>query len=97
MRSKLVILAAASGLVLAGPAFAQSADDLMKSKGCVTCHDASAKKVGPSYKDIAAKHAKDPKAIDTLVDKLKNGKGHAKASASDAELKTILTAVLATK
>jgi cytochrome c len=97
MHSKLVILAAASGLVLAGPAFAQSADELMKSKGCVTCHDASTKKVGPSYKDIAAKHAKDPKAVDMLVDKLKNGKGHAKASASDAELKTILTAVLATK
>jgi len=97
MRSKLALVVAAGALVVAGPTFAQSADDLMKSKGCVTCHDASTKKVGPSYKDIAAKHAKDPKAIDMLVDKLKNGKGHAKASASDAELKTILTAVLATK
>ena len=96
MRSKLVILAAAGGLLVAGPALAQSADDLMKAKGCLTCHDASAKKVGPSWKDIAAKHT-DPKAMDALIDKIKNGKGHAKASATDAELKTILTAVLATK
>lgn len=97
MRSKLALVVAAGALVVAGAAFAQSADDLIKSKGCLTCHAADTKKVGPSWKDIAAKHGKDAKAMDMLVDKLKNGKGHAKASATDAELKTILTAVLATK
>jgi cytochrome c len=58
MRLKLVLFAAASTLIVYGaPASAQSADELLKSKGCLTCHAADAKKVGPSFKDIASKHA----------------------------------------
>ena len=97
MRLKLVLFAAASTLFVAGAAGAQSADDLLKSKGCLTCHAADAKKVGPSFKDIAAKHAADPKAADKLVEALKAGKGHPKATASDAELMTLVKHVLATK
>ena len=97
MRSKLVLIAAASGLLFAGAAVAQSGDDLLKSKGCLTCHAADAKKVGPSFKDIAAKHKADPKAADKIVEALKAGKGHPKVAASDAELKTMVTHVLATK
>jgi cytochrome c len=42
-----------SALVFAGAA---SADDaLVKKNGCAACHDVSAKKVGPTWKDIAAK------------------------------------------
>ena len=96
MRSKLVLAAAACGLVFAGTAAAQSGDDLLKSKGCMNCHAADTKKVGPSFKDIAAKH-KDPKDMDAMVDKLKNGKGHGKVAASDAEIKAMLTTILATK
>ena len=96
MRSKLILAAAACGLVFAGTAGAQSGDDLLKSKGCMTCHAADTKKVGPSFKDIAAKN-KDAKAMDTLTDKLKNGKGHGKVAASDAEIKAMLTTILATK
>ena len=61
MRLKLFLVAAASGVLFAGTAVAQSADELLKSKGCLNCHAADAKKVGPSFKDIAAKN-KDPKA-----------------------------------
>ena len=96
MRSKLILVAAACGLAFAGTAGAQSADDLMKSKGCLNCHAADTKKVGPSWKDVAAKN-KDAKAMDTLTDKLKNGKGHGKVAASDAEIKAMLTTILATK
>jgi cytochrome c len=97
MHSKLVLIAAASGLLFAGAAGAQSADELLKSKGCANCHAADVKKVGPSFKDIAAKHQADPKAADKLVERLKDGKGHPKAAASDAELKTLVSHVLATK
>ena len=97
MHSKLVLIAAAGGLVFAGAASAQSADELLKSKGCLTCHAADAKKVGPSFKDIAAKHKADPAAAAKLVEALKAGKGHPKVAASDAELKTLVTHVLATK
>ena len=97
MRSKLILVAAASGFLFAGAAIAQSADDLLKSKGCLTCHAADVKKVGPSFKDIAAKHKDDPKAADTIVANLKAAKGHPKVNATDAELMTLVKHVLAAK
>ena len=84
------VIAAASGGVLA-----QSGADLLKSKGCLGCHDADKKKVGPAFKDIAAKHG--GKANDALIAKLKEGKGHPKVAASDAELKTLVDTVVSTK
>jgi cytochrome c len=44
---------ALSALLFAGAASADEA--LAKKNGCVACHDMSAKKVGPTWKDIAAK------------------------------------------
>jgi len=97
MRLTLVSIAAAGCLLLVGPVSAQSGDDLIKAKGCLTCHAADTKKVGPSFKDIAAKHKADPKAADKIVEALKAGKGHPKVAASDAEIKSMVTTVLATK
>ena len=59
MKTILAILAAA-GALAAGAALAQSGPDVLKAKGCKNCHEADKKKVGPSYKDIAAK-GKDAK------------------------------------
>jgi cytochrome c551/c552 len=72
---------------------AASGADLLKTKGCMGCHDREAKKVGPSFKDIAAKKP----SKDATVTKLKEGKGHMKVNASDAELNAMVEAVLATK
>jgi cytochrome c len=55
------------------------------------------KKVGPSFKDIAAKYKGDKGAEAAMVAKLKDGKGHAKAAASDAEIKAAVQHVLSTK
>ncbi len=82
---------AVSGWVLSHEANAQS--DVLKSKGCLNCHDAEKKKVGPSLKDIAAKK---PKA-DEVVAKMKDGKGHPKVAGSDADLKAAVEAAEATK
>ena len=92
----LAIVAAASAL-LAGPGFAQSGADVVKAKGCLTCHDVDKKKVGPAFKDIAAQYKGDQGAAESLAAKLKDGKGHPKAAASDAEIKTAVQHVLATK
>lgn len=98
MRRTLLVLTAVSAIAVAGTAAAQSADDLLKSKGCLTCHSPDAKKVGPSFKDIAAKHKADPQAADKIVASLKAAKGHPKvAAASDAELMTMVKHVLGTK
>jgi cytochrome c551/c552 len=82
---------AVSGWVLSQEVAAQS--DVLKSKGCLNCHDAEKKKVGPSFKDAVAKGAKS----DAVVAKMKEGKGHPKVAGSDADLKAAVDAALATK
>lgn len=94
MRS-IVLLAGALALG-AGVAYAQSGPDVVKAK-CVACHDADKKKVGPSMKDIAAKHKGSKDAEAKLIAALKEGKGHMKVSASDAELKAAVQHVLSQK
>ncbi len=79
----------AAGVLLAGTASAQSGADLAKSKNCMNCHDMDKKKAGPSFKDVAAKYKDNKDAEATIVAKLKDGKGHPKVAASDAELKTL--------
>jgi len=90
MKSILVIAAAAGSLVLAGTANAQSGADLFKQKGCGNCHAAAEKKVGPSLKDLAAKYKSDEGAVANASAKLKDGKGHPKITASDAEIKALV-------
>ena len=62
----IVILAAASiGGFAASAANAQ--EDLAKKDGCMNCHDVSAKKVGPSFKEVAAKYKGKADAEQKLV------------------------------
>lgn len=78
-------------------ALSQSGDDLLKSKGCLGCHDFDKKKVGPAYKDVAAKYKGNASAEGMLVAKLKDGKGHMKINASEADIKSMVERVLAGK
>jgi cytochrome c len=96
MKAALLVLAAA-GTLAAGSACAQSGADVLKAKGCMNCHDMDKKKVGPAYKDVAAKYKGNKGAEAQLVAKIKEGKGHPKIAASDAELKAAVRQVLATK
>ena len=96
MKAVLLVLAAA-GTLAAGSAYAQSGADVLKAKGCMNCHDMDKKKVGPAYKDVAAKYKGNAGAEAQLVAKIKDGKGHLKIAASDAELKAAVRQVLATK
>lgn len=96
MKAALWVLAAV-GALASGVGFAQSGADVLKNKGCLGCHDMDKKKVGPAYKDVAAKYKGDKGAEGELVAKLKEGKGHPKIAASDAELKAAVGHVLSTK
>ena len=40
---------------------------------CLSCHDISAKKVGPPYKDIAAKYRNDPDANTKIAEQVQKG------------------------
>jgi cytochrome c len=85
------------GAIAAGVVFAQSGADVVKAKGCLTCHTVDQKKVGPSYKDVAAKYKGDANAGGMLAAKLKEGKAHPKIAATDAELKAAVDYVLSQK
>jgi cytochrome c len=69
MKIRLIVLAAAA--LVAGPVLASQ--DLANKKGCMACHAVDKKLVGPSYKDIAAKYAKDKDAVTKLATKIKAG------------------------
>ena len=97
MKTMLLVLAAAGSMVIAGAANAQAGEDLAKAKGCLGCHAVDQKKVGPAYKDVAAKYKGNKDAEATLIAKLKDGKGHMKIAASDAELKTLVEWSLSAK
>jgi cytochrome c len=97
MKKMLLVLAAAGSMVVAGAANAQAGADLAKSKGCLGCHAVDQKKVGPAYKDVAAKYKGNKDAEAMLIAKLKDGKGHMKVAASDAELKTLVQWALSAK
>jgi len=83
----------AVGVLAMSTVQAQSGADVVKAKGCLNCHAVDTKKVGPSFKDIAAKKP-DPASV---LAKLKEGKGHPKVAASDAELTAAIAYVLSTK
>jgi cytochrome c551/c552 len=85
-----VLVFASLALLGSGSVLAQS--DVLKQKGCVNCHAPDTKKVGPSMKDLQAKHK--GVASDEVVAKLKNGKGHPKVSGSDAEIKAAVEAIV---
>ncbi len=86
MKSMLIAVAAAAALTVAGAASAATGADLAKDKGCGNCHAADTKKVGPAWKDVAAKYKDDKGGEAKIVTMLKEGKGHPKIAASDADL-----------
>lgn len=85
MKSKIAIVVAATALFVAGTA--QASPELADKAGCNKCHELDKKKMGPSYKDMAKK-VKGKEA--DAVAKLKEGKGHPKSTASDADLTAIV-------
>jgi cytochrome c551/c552 len=81
--------------ILASPAVhAQSGPEVLKARGCLNCHEADRKKVGPAFKDIAAKHKGNKDAAGALVAKIKEGKGHPKNPAAEAELRAAVDHIL---
>jgi cytochrome c len=97
----LLLVVAAAGVLAAGLGYAQSGADVVKAKGCLGCHEVDKKKVGPAFKDVAAKYKGNKDAEGNIVKGLKDGKigdkAHPKVAASDAELKAAAQYVLSQK
>lgn len=98
-----LFLAVTLAITAATPALADQA--LATSKNCMACHALDKKLVGPSYKDVAAKYAKDKGAVDMLAAKIiKGGSGvwgpvpmPANAQVNDAEAKKLVAWILTLK
>jgi len=101
MKRALLVLAAA--VTAASPVLADEA--LAKAKNCMACHAIDKKLVGPAYKDVAAKYAKDKGSVDLLAAKImKGGSGvwgpvpmPANPQVNEAEAKKLATWVLTVK
>lgn len=61
------------GFINAGSVMAS--EELAKSKNCLACHSVESKRVGPAYKEVAAKYVGQQDAEAKLVDKVIKGGG----------------------
>ena len=69
----LLPVVAALALTVANPARAAEGEAIMKKARCVACHAVDQKRVGPAYKDVAAKYKGDAKSPGHLFDKVRAG------------------------
>lgn len=70
MKALTTILTAAA-ILCAGPVLADEA--LAKKNNCMVCHSVDKKMMGPSFKEIAAKHKGSKDAEAKLVNAIKSG------------------------
>jgi len=56
LKSIIVSMTVAAGLMVAGSAMATDMPDLAKKNGCVACHAIDKKVVGPAWSDVAKKY-----------------------------------------
>ncbi len=69
-----IMTAVFAAVALLGSSTAMADEALAKKNGCATCHDMSAKKVGPTWKDVAAKTKGDAALITAAIEKGVKGK-----------------------
>ena len=98
-----IALSLISTLLVSTSAFASA--ELAEKKGCVACHAADSKRIGPSYKDVAAKYAGNKEVVATLAAKVVKGGGGvwgtipmpANSQVTAAEAKTLVQWILTAK
>jgi len=56
MKSIIVSMIAAAGLMVAGSVFATDMPELAKKSGCTACHKIDTKLVGPAWMDVSKKY-----------------------------------------
>lgn len=98
-----LLMAAMAAMATSAPAGADPAE-LMEAARCSMCHDAEARRVGPSWAAIAERYAGDDDALAMLTSRARaGGSGEwgkapmppvSEAQLSDADLETVLTWIL---
>ena len=80
--------------LIAAPGAANAQEALAKSSGCLNCHAVDTKKMGPAFKEIAAKYKGKADAAATLETKLASGKGHPAVKTSADDIKSLVKWIL---
>jgi cytochrome c len=91
---KLIAMTLAASIILAAAGAASAQEALAKSSGCLNCHAVDTKKIGPAFKDVAAKYKGKADAEATLVAKVGGGKGHPAVKAGPDDVKSLVKWVL---
>lgn len=73
MKSIVVSMTVAAGLMIAGSAMAADMPDVAKKNNCTACHAIDKKMVGPSFMDVAKKYKGDATAEAKLIAKVSKG------------------------
>ncbi len=94
MKSMMLVVIAAAAVGVAGAANAAGEADLAQKSGCMTCHATDTKKMGPSFKDVAAKYKGKADAEKKIVAALDSGQGHPKVKSSGPENVTLTKWIL---
>ena len=102
---RLVIAWSLAACVVFAMGNALAMDELHKKYACTSCHADDKKLVGPSYKEVAAKYKADKDAVKKLSEKVRKGGAGVwgqipmpgNPTPTDAEIKTMVEAVLKTK
>lgn len=99
MKLYATLVAAFAATIIAGPAFAGAAEDLIAKGKCSKCHTATTTKKAPSWASVAERLKGNPNAEAEIVEFLKTGGkvDHDVIKASDADLKAIAAIVLSSK
>jgi cytochrome c len=92
MKSIAIVAILAVGMAATGTAGAQEA--LAKKSGCTMCHEVNTVKLGPSFKESAAKYKGKADAEAVLVAKLSAGTEHPEVKAKGEDLKSLVKWVL---
>lgn len=75
MKSIIVSMVAAAGLMVAGSVMAVDMPAVAKKNNCTACHSIDKKIVGPAWMDVAKKYKGDAGAKAHLVPKMIKGGG----------------------
>ena len=92
---KWIVFVAAVSTAAFGAGGAQAQEALAKSSGCLNCHAVDTKKVGPAFKDVAAKYKGQADAGAKLAAEITGAKGHPAVKASPDDVKSLVKWVLA--
>lgn len=102
MKMTQFVCAIALGVVAVSPV--KASEEIIKKARCVACHAVDQKRVGPAYKEVAAKYKGQADAVAVLSAKVRNGgtgnwgqipmPPHGADKISDADLKAAIEWIL---